>query len=314
VIANDGSNSLLSQRVKPAGDLEAFFAEDQYRPLDWLTLNIGLRVSRFAGDVSETFADPRLGVAIVVPRLQWVLRGSYSRYYQAPPLATVSGPLLAFAVNQGFDFLPLKGERDQQQNYGITIPVRGWALDADYFRTGARNFFDHDVLENSNIFFPLTIDHARIRGVEVTARAPRLFKRVNIHAAYSHQTVEGQGGVSGGLTDFTPPGAERFFLDHDQRSTLSAGFESDLPWRSWVSTNLSYGSGFLDGDGPAHLPSHYGWDLAVGKSFGESFALRLSATNITNERYFIDLSNTFGGSHYSDPRQFSVQLKYRFHY
>ena len=28
-----------------------------------------------------------------------------------------------------------------------------------------RNFFDHDILGNSNIFFPLTIDRARIRGM-----------------------------------------------------------------------------------------------------------------------------------------------------
>ena len=31
----------------------------------------------------------------------------------------------------------------------------------DYFLTGARNFFDHDVIGNSNIFFPLTIDHCK---------------------------------------------------------------------------------------------------------------------------------------------------------
>ena len=73
---------------------------------------------------------------------------------------TIAGPLLDVAVDQGFGFLPLKGERDDQYEVGVAIPVHGWAIDTDYFRTNARNFFDHDAIGNSNIFLPLTIDTA----------------------------------------------------------------------------------------------------------------------------------------------------------
>ncbi len=65
---------------------------------------------------------------------------------------------------------------------------------------------------------------------------------------------------------------------------------------------------------PDHLPSNYSFDLAVGKTFGENFTVRLIGTNITNNRYQLDNSNTFGGSHWADPGMFSVQVKYRFHY
>jgi len=57
---------------------------------------------------------------------------------------------------------------------------------------------------NSNIFLPVTIDEARIRGWEVTARLSRNH-RVQVHLAYSHQFVEGKGAVGGGLTAFEPP-------------------------------------------------------------------------------------------------------------
>jgi hypothetical protein len=40
---------------------------------------------------------------------------------------------------QGFDFIPLQGERDEEHQFGVTIPIKGWAIDADYFRTGVRN-------------------------------------------------------------------------------------------------------------------------------------------------------------------------------
>ena len=135
-----------------------------------------------------------------------------------------------------------------------------------------------------------------------------------MHLAYSHQTVEGSGGVTGGLTDFSPPGDSLFFLDHDQRDSLSAGFRTGLPWHSWFSGNFIYGSGFLNGDGPDHLPSYRTFDVSVGKSFGENWSAKVTALNVTNKRYFIDLSNTFGGSHFADPRQISVQVRYRFHF
>ena len=77
---------------------------------------------------------------------------------------------------------------------------------------------------------------------------------------------------------------------------------------------MSYGSGFLNGDGPGHLPAHTTFDWSVGKSFAERWSVRFSALNLNNSRYLLDLSNTFGGTHYANPRELSVQVKYRFKY
>ncbi len=304
----------LEQRQKLSGNLEALFLEDQYKLTRWLTLNAGTRLTHFSGSLSETAASPRVGAAIRVPRLGWVLRGYYGRYYQPPPLSTVSGPLLEVALQQGFDFLPLRGERDEQHEFGLAIPVRGWVIDLDHFRTGARNFFDHDVLENSNIFFPLTIERARIRGWEASVRSPRLWGRAQVRLNYARQFVEGQGGVTGGLTDFGPPRADFFFLDHDQRHTFNAGFQATLPRQSWVSANLGYGSGFLDGNGPGHLPGHTTFSFSIGKSFGEKWSVQFTALNAGNTRFLVDNSNTFGGTHFNYPRQFIGEVRYRFRY
>jgi len=315
VVATDGTGDVFRARQTPAGSLLSFFVEDQFRMTSWLTVNGGLRLTHFAGGLNENAADPRIGAAIQIPHLKWVLRGFYGRYYQAPPLLTVSGPVLELAANQGLGFLPLKGERDEQHEFGIAIPLAGWALELNHFRTGARNFFDHDVLGNSSIFFPLTIQSARIRGWEANLHSPEIARTLKLHLAYSRQYVEGKGGVSGGLTDFEPPADNSyFFLDHDQRDTLSTGFDANLPWKTWAAGNLNYGSGFLDGDGPAHLPSHTTFDLSLGRSFGENVSVQASAINISNSRYLLDNSNTFGGTHFNEPRQFIVQLRYRFHY
>jgi len=314
LVANDGSDQSLRQQERAAASQVSLYIEDQYKLTTWLTVNGGIRFTHFSGLVQENIGDPRMGVAIKVPKLKWIIRGDYSRFYQAPPINTVAGPLLDLAISQGIGFLPLRGERDEQHEVGLTVPLRGWAFDFDYFRTGAHNFFDHDVLGNSNIFFPLTIQGARIVGYEASVRSPKLFHRGDVHLAYSRQTVQGTGGVTGGLTDFSPPPDGIFFLDHDQRHTLSAGFQMVAPWKTWISGNFTYGSGFLDGDGPAHLPSSHVVDLSVGKSFGENWSAKLTATNFTNKHYFIDVSNTFGGSHFGEPRMIALQLRYRFHY
>ncbi len=220
VVANDGSGVALRQRVSPGGDLEAAFFEEQFKLTTWLTLNGGLRLTHFGGLLNENAVDPRIGVAVRIPRLGWVLRGSYARFYQAPPLDTLFGPLLQFAAAQGAIFLPLHGERDEQHEIGITIPLHDWTADFAYFRTGAHNFFDHDVIGNSNIFLPLTVQSARIRGYETTVKSPRMFGHYHAHLAFSNQQAEGFGGVTGGLLSFAPPKTGGFYLDHDQRNTL----------------------------------------------------------------------------------------------
>lgn len=315
LVANDGSGQAISQRDKVNGSLQALFVEDQFKAFSWLTINAGVRFTRFAGAITETAGSPRIGAAIQIPHLGWIIRGSYGRFYQAPPLSSVTGDLLQTALDSGLQFIPLRGERDEQHEFGITIPIHGWAFDVDNFRTGAHNFFDHDVIGNSDIFFPLTIQAARIKGTEVTVRAPKVLKKINVHLAYSHQSAEGSGGVTGGFIDPTSlPDAGFFFLDHDQRNTLTTGFNAVLPRQSWLSANFVYGSGFLNGGGPDHLPGYETVDLALGKSFGENWSAKITGTNIANKHYFVDLSNTFGGSHFADPRMISVQLRYKFHY
>jgi outer membrane receptor for ferrienterochelin and colicin len=310
---SEGTPINVRQDQNPHGTLLVLFLEDQYRPSKWLTLTGGVRVTRFHGSLTENVASPRLGAAIRIPRVKITVHGFYGRFYQAPPLSTISGPLFQFALTQGFDFTPLRGERDQEHQFGITIPVKGWDIDASYFRTAVKNFFDHDALGNANIFFPLTIERARIRAFEVTARSPMLFGPARFHLAYSHQRAQGQGAVTGGLTDFSPP-ADLFFLDHDQRDTVSAGVTVNLPSRSYVSGNVRYGSGFLNGDGPDHLPGHTSFDLSFGKSFGERWTIALQTVNLGNARFLLDNSNTFGGTHFVEPRQVYVDLRYRFHY
>jgi len=302
----------LQQQERPWANAESLFVEDQYKVTSWLTLNAGARLTHYEGLVSENAADPRLGGGLRLPRLHWIVRGYYAYYYQPPPLDSLSGPLLQFALDQGVAFVPLPGERDIQRDFGLTIPFRGWTLDVDNFHTNARNFLDHDVIGNSGIFVPLSDAGARISGTEVALHSPELFGRAQLRIAYSNQLAEARGPITGGLIGFAP--ASYFLLDHDQRNTASAVLSLNLPRRSWATPAVSFGSGFLNGNGPAHLPPHTTVDLGVGKSFGERWSVSVNATNLGNARYLLDDSNTFGGTHFVNPRQIYGEVRYRFHF
>ena len=314
ITANADPATTIAQRERLWGSVNAVYAQDQFRATRWLTFNGGLRYTHYSGSVVENAVNPRIGVAIALPRVHWVLRGFYGRYYQPPPLETVGGPLLAFAFQQGFGFLPLRGERDEEWEVGLGIPWRGWTFDFDHFHNRAANFLDHDELGNSDIFFPLTTAGARIQAWEATVRTPRLFRRLQAHLAFSNQMAQGFGAVTGGLTDFSPPPGGYYYLDHDQRNTLSTGFTFLLPWRGLISADYLYGSGFLNGDGPAHLPGHQTLNFSIEKRLTSAVSLDLTAINVSGARYLLDNSNTFGGTHFDAPRQIILSLRYNFHF
>jgi len=314
---NDGTPSSFTDREHPSGSLAAFFLDDKFKPVPWLTLSAGIRPTHFSGGVTEDAISPRFGAALNVPHLNWTFRAFYGHYYQAPPLITVSGPLLQFCNINSCGFVALHGERDEEHQFGVTIPLRGWVLDADNFKTNASNFFDHSCIGNGACI-PITIARAAIRGWELTLRSPRIAKRGQIHLAYSNQIAEGALPITGGLTNFSPP-TPLFPLDHDQRNTLNIGGDITLPWRAHASTNVYYGSGFSNAFPGApypggHLPQHTTFDLSLGKDFGESLSASLNAINVANRRIELDNSQTFGGFHWNNPREIYVELRYRFHY
>jgi len=321
----NGTQNYPASSAAATGGVASIFLNDTFKVTSWLSVIGGLRQTHFTADIVENATDPRVGLAVKVPHLNWVFRGFYGRYYQAPPLLTATGPLLGLANSQNLTFGALHGERDEEHQFGVTIPYRGWALDADTFQTRAKNWLDHSNIGESNLFWPLTWDGALIQAWELTLRSPRIWHRGQFHLAYSNQIAQARGPFTGGLIcpSPAPPGCEPppgyAPVDHDQRNTLNAGFNATLPWQAFASANVSYGSGFTNGmpnaqyPGP-YLPEHTTVDLSLGKSFAERYTVSVTALNVGNRRVLLDNSLTFGGFHYLDPRQIYVEFRYHFHY
>ncbi|MGA8619587.1 MAG: hypothetical protein WB660_13855 [Candidatus Sulfotelmatobacter sp.] len=132
-------------------------------------------------------------------------------------------------------FAPLHGERDIEWQFGVTIPLKGWILDADNFETRAHNWLDHNNIGEANVFWLITWSYAQIQGWELTLRSPNLWHRAQLHLAYANQFAQATSPISGGLIRpttmpicpaYPPPGFGP--VDHDQRNTLNLGFNASV--------------------------------------------------------------------------------------
>jgi hypothetical protein len=324
----DGTPNVSPSSIGVDGGVAAFFINDKFKVTPWLTFIAGLRETQFNSSppptlpsVSEHATDPRLGAAIRIPHLNWTFRGFYGYFYQAPPLSTATGQLQQLAKSQGFGgFIPLTGERDIEWQFGVTIPIQGWTLSADNYETRAHNWLDHNNIGESNLFWPITWSYAMIQGWELTLRSPQVWHHGQFHLAYANQIAQATSPITGGLIFSIPPGLAP--VDHDQRNTLNAGYNTTLPSHTYASANVYYGSGFTNGlygmpnaqyPGP-YLPAHTTVDLALGKTFFERCTISVDALNLANRRVQLDNSLTFGGFHWNDPRQIYAEFRYRFHY
>ena len=309
--------------------LVEFYLGDHLQLGQYVTLLGGERFSVYRAELDESATYPRIGATVRIPRLNWVLRGFYGHFFQPAPILTVSSSVLSYASSLGGGenaFTPIPSERDEERQFGIEIPYRGWMLDVDTFKNRVNNFLDHSNIGESNMYFPIAVDGALVRAWEMTLHSPSLWRLGQFYVTYSNQIAEQRGNVIGGFTcsiagdpacdlgpDYTP-------VDHDQRNTLNTGFTANLPAHTWFSTNVYYGSGFTNGlsgsgEGPYqgnYLPAHTTFDSSVGHALGENWKLSATVINVTNHRVLLDNSITIGGFHYNDPRMIAVEARYRF--
>ncbi len=331
----DGEPPISSTPNTTLAGVEETYVEDNYKATDWLTFTGGVRQTHFVGDRTEDAVYPRVGAAIQIPKLNWVFRGFYGHFYQPPPITKLNDTQVGIisqlpSAEYPYGFVPLLGERNEEHQFGVQIPFRGWLLDADTFENRGRNFLDHNNIGESSVFIPISVQGSLVQAWELTLRSPHLWRYGQAHLSYSNQLAQQIGGITSGLvcvgpavlpTDpcYVAPGYSA--LDHDQRNTLNVGFNGNLPHRITGSVNVYYGSGFSNGDSDPpspytgdYLPSHTTADVSLGKEFGENYTVSVTASNVGNTRALLDNSLTFGGFHYNDPRQIYGELRYRFHF
>lgn len=207
-----------------------------------VTLNPGLRVTRYDGLSQATGVQPRIGVSYFIKRTGTVLRASYARTLETPHnenllLSSSTGGGGLTSVFGGFGQAPLPPGRRNQFNVGFQQSFgKFFVVDGDYWWKYTHNAAEFDVLLTTPITFPIMwrLDKLDGFGIRVSSLDLAGF-RVNTTMGYGR--LRYFGPEIGGLI-FNSPLVGVFRTDSDdpfyQTTQLRYQRRNKGPWAGLV--------------------------------------------------------------------------------
>ncbi len=201
----------------------------------------------------KTRTDPRVGVAVRLPRLNWVFRGFYGRFYQPPPLLTATGPVVQFAQANNTALRRCMASATRSTSLACRSLTRlaagcGYVQDTGQELSGP---FEHRRLEHL-----LSRDGGRRPGSRLGGGAS-FAAPVAVMARCTLRTrtrLRSSGATSTGGLVCAPSGDPACDAGLRTRpwtmtsaTPLNVGFNARCRMRITASTNVMYGSGFANG-------------------------------------------------------------------
>ena len=211
--------------------------------------NVGFRVERYDGVISDNGVEPRAGIAYRVKKTGTVMRVAYARTFETPfnenlllSSATGAGGLAQGVF--GADAEPIRPGRRNQFNTGLQQAIgRHFLIDADYFWKYTHNAYDFDVLLNTTITFPIAWHNSKLDGVTGRVSTTNL-RGFQAYWTFGHTRARYFPPENGGLVSQGNPLATTVFrIDHDQAFQSTGVFRYQHKTAEWVSLTWRYDSG-----------------------------------------------------------------------
>jgi outer membrane receptor protein involved in Fe transport len=274
------------------------YAQDEWKPIEKLTINYGVRFDLYDGLTRADQASPRVGAVYSLFK-GTTLHAAYARYFTPPPTELVSvSDIAKFANTTGAT--PTFGngnptvERDHYFDAGITQQIiPGLNLGIDSYYKKARDLIDEGQFGPALIFQTFNYAKARVYGVEQTSSYAHenlyLYENFAYSVAQGTQVESGQFNFEADELKFI--NNHYIFLDHDQTFSASAG--AVYNWRGFTfSVDGIYGSGLRRGfANTGNLPYYIQIDAGITKRFvlpnAGAMEVRAAVVNLNDSTYQI---------------------------
>jgi outer membrane receptor protein involved in Fe transport len=275
------------------------YVQDEWRPLEPLTVNAGVRLDRVTAFTKKHQVSPRLALSYKLTE-DTVVHAAYARYFTPPAPELV----------QSTDIAKFKNTTNSVAGSNVntvTVPdttnyydiganhqlLPGLTLGADaYYRTDD-NLIDEGQFGKALVISPFNYQSGQIYGVEATASYTR--EAFSGYANFAYSKALGHK-VTSAQFNFAPDelafiGTHYVHLDHDQTYTSSVGAAYRYRGFLFTATIIAASglrSGFANTD---HLPYYVQADLGIEKAipvpyFGE-VRLRGAVVNVADMVYQI---------------------------
>ncbi|QUD89152.1 TonB-dependent receptor [Phenylobacterium montanum] len=297
--ASQTPETIIDNGAKTSGTYSVYL-QDEWKLLQDLTLNYGLRFDQFDGYRDENQVSPRANL-VWLPLEHTTVHIGYARYFTPPPFELVAAETIGkFAgttgqAGAGLDTTPY-AERADYYDVGVEQTViRGLTVGLDTYYKRSRHLIDEGQFGAPIILTPFNYDRGVQYGVEFSSAYQHGPLSAYFNLAYGH--AQGRDIVSSQF-NFAPDElayikTHYIYLDHDQKFTGSAGVS--YLWRGTrMSADLIYGSG-LRAEGAApngrELSPYTTVNLGLSHRFKDAplgpVELRLDVVNLFDKKYEI---------------------------
>jgi len=275
------------------------YVQDEWKVLDDLTVNYGVRFDQFQAFDAESQISPRVN-AVWTPTDTTTVHAGYSRYFSPPPIELVATTDVALfdnttAAADHTDTTP-KAERADYYDVGVNqVVMPGLAVGLDSFYKASHNLIDEGQFGTPVILTPFNYQTGRQYGIEFTGSYDVGNFSSYINAAY--ERADGKKIVSSEF-QFSPDDlafiATHFIpLDHQQIVTVSAG--ASYTWEKFrLSADLLFGSGLRKSvvtPNDSHVPGYTQVNLGVSRALdflgADGLTVRFDVINLFDEKYQI---------------------------
>ncbi len=320
-----------------------YYLQDTYR---WkaFTVNAGMRLDHYDMFVTETSAQPRIGLSYYLAKTGTVFRASSDRLFIPPENEglVIANSAQAAAFTAGGRDILLRAERQRSYEIGFQQKINNWLrLDGAYYTKDARNVQDNDQFLNTGVLFPIAFDSAKLKGFDLRLDVP------DHHGLTSYLSFGANSAIysppfAGGLITGDIP-ATQFRIDHDQKlasqwqaeyrnkkhgwwTSLSGRYDSGLvaevddPAAIARDPDIAFGLNYVRATGdplaPFRIKPRAIWNYSAGVDlFHETkhaINLQFDLLNLADQKGLYNFLSPFGGTHVIPPRTFAMKLKYNF--
>ena len=314
------------------GYREEFWIQDQFKPNEHWTLNLGLRLDHVHGYISATQVSPRVGVTYA-PNDQHAFHAFYGRLFTPPNLEGIPFQVLntqgTTAAAEDQTNVKTNAERSHYVELGSKHAIGdGVVLQLTGYYKVSTNMHDAHQFGATPMLNWFASERGWQRGIEGSLKA-RVTDAVTARANVAWGQSKAYGLQSGHfllhqheLDDIRT--SEGIFTDHSQTMTSSAV----LTWRPWQRTTITgqmlYGSGLRSASDGArtnsgHADSHTTYNVSMTRVFPFSTKQKLlvgfDVVNLFDQREFLNVGEQsvgLGVSHANTPRSFFFRAQWFF--
>ena len=279
----------IEDRAARTGFTTGFYAQDEWRLAERLTLNLGARFDHLDAYVRASQLSPRANL-VWLPWDGGRVSLGYARYFSPPAQDLITPGRLALfegttAAPANIRSDPVRPERSHYFNLAVQQRIAPpLTLGLGAYHKDARDLLDLGQFGRALVFTPFNYSRARVYGLEFTAAYRGA--RFDAYANLALSRAAGQGIRSG---QFNFDQAELDYiarkyvrLDHDQLVTASAG----VVYRPWegarASATMLAGTGLRRGFANSERMAPYStFNIGLAQDWGP-WTARLDVINLAD--------------------------------